>query len=869
MEDDTPRTNTRTENTKTPDIIDVNPVTSTGTVIELNPNAYMYQFPLRALTLNAQQIAVVMCDIHTNARILASAGSGKTTTITAKIAHMVQTLRVQPESIMLTTFTHNAAETMQQKICSLIGTTDIAIGTFHSLAQRILSGHGASDADIDDVYHVDELPFKLLEFMNTPAGTAWRATIKHVFVDEYQDVNEIQYKIVRSLRDAGAFVTIVGDDAQNIYTWRGSSVDYILRFEEAFSPLCDFQLSVNYRSTQAVVDCANDIMCNIPTLSHKERMRVPDAQRTEDKHGDPPQVHYFSRFREEKEWVCSRVQKLISGHHRPEEIAILCKYNTILFQVEEALLKAGIPCALLSRRTGGTVPTSCMGKVILSTFHSSKGLEWDTVFMMGMHDSYFPQNKTSGGVLQERRLFYVGVTRARSNLHFTYSNDARKLSRLVREIRREHLVYHNISNFTLSAFSSSSVKFSVTDLVQGLDGADYVHLKSAGIIPALRFASHKYYQDGLRFDYPAWVVAHDAYAEFGAFVDYVLRRMIGERVVASGGLHDRRAQEAIYSVRVARDDWDTYHKYEWLFGELIDFAYGTTGTTDVLGVGVVIPTPQFEMVRQFIRARHPSLNMPHVDMVHVMQILLKLRTVLTKLRGSNARLSDFTFLPSNFCIPSDKRVGMIRSYRAFQDRSRPWREILSDIWHVSCCHSVWYGRNAILYKPITDSNVAECMWFFEVLEKVVSNWVSCGRFSGTFLCNPSVHNGSMCGDLDLLAGAGGTTIVDFKTSYTSPLRMENIMQQLCYTHLARQAGYPVKSIVLFNPLSGEWLEMSVDGWEGGPELQEYLLKAAAAPLGVNTPMNPASREAARGLSLGVNTPLETVSTETDISVISE
>lgn len=680
---------------------------------------YTYIFPKKAITLNQQQSNIVIHNPNNNVRVLAAAGSGKTTTITTKIAHMIHTLNINSASIMLVTFTHNAASSMSAKIAELIGTNNVLTGTFHSISQIVLSQF--TNRNPDDLYHVDELPYMFLEFINSQAGIIWASTIKYVFVDEYQDVNDIQYKTILALRRNGAHVIIVGDDAQNIYAWRGSSVEYILRFETGFSPLADFQLSTNYRSVASIIDCANDAMRHIPTLSHKDIMRCGI-----DTIGYIPTIKHFKRFSDECNWVVTSAQIAVSSG----TTAILSKFNSTLYKYEELFVKAGIPCKLLTRRMDGVMITLRATElsempdaktIVLSTFHASKGLEWDTVIMTGMSDDFFPQSKKTTEIINERRLFYVGITRARHRLYFTYSGDFPKISRFVSEINM--LDGKRPVTTELSILDNTSVlKSGVTELIRNLNGENYIHIKRSGLLPILKFTQHNFYNE-FKYGYPEWVQKQEMFSEFGCFVDYCIRRMIGEKCPPSGGLHDKRADDVISSGKI----------------------------------------PEF-MKKRFIM-----------------------------------------------------------SYTDYSNNAKKWSNILPQIWCVSCCHSIWYGRMAVLYKNVSYDNLSECLRFLLTVESVIDNILSTPKYS-MITCNPYLTNGTICGDIDLLAGPTGDTIIDIKTSINSPKQLNNIIQMLCYVHLARSAGYTPKNFVLFNPLSGEWLTLDISDWDKGNELQEYLCK---------------------------------------------
>ena len=705
---------------------------------------------------------------------------------------MIYNMHINPNSILLTTFTHNASENMRTKVASLIGQTPEYIGTFHSLAQKVIGS-------VADILHIDEVPFRLYDFLFTNEGTTWAQNIKFVFVDEYQDVNEIQYKIVKRFHELGSRITIVGDDAQNIYAWRGSSVDYILRFEEFFAPLCDFQLSTNYRSSQAIIDCANDVMRFIPTLSHKEPMRCGKQTKS-----IKPILKHFSRFKGEKDWVCGLVRRLIAEGIHPYEIAILCKYNTLLYQIEEQLAKSKISTRLLSKRGECSVEEN--DHVVLSTYHAAKGLEWQHVILMGMNDDYFPQTKERTQILQERRLFYVGVTRSKECLYLTYSGEIRKLSRFVRDIQRHHITHNNITTYTHSTMSSKHSKQSVSDMIRSLDGQNYIELRNAAILPIPHFKLHNYLLPGERFTYPQWVIDLDIQQQFSNFIECLIMRMIGELIPSSGGLTNATAHRSIYSIRVGKQDWETYSKYEYIFDVLLAYGYAEE--------------PEFEDICSAIDENWPDLEISHAERVHIVEIIFKIGGILNKLDGQ--RIEDFTFCSDTYCVPSDMRMKLIQAEQTYSNRGLGWRDILYEIWLISCCKSVAAGRNAIFYKGITKEHIYECMMFYKTLEQIVIDLVGFSRFKGSFLCNPTYYNEHMRGHSSMLAGLG-TTLININMTTGTSLKMDSILELLCNAHIAKNMGYNVKSIVVFNPFQGHWYEMSLEDWKTGWELQEYLL----------------------------------------------
>ena len=103
------------------------------------------------------------------------------------------------------------------------------------------------------------------------------ARIKHVIVDEYQDVNPVQEAIVWSLHDLGAQICVVGDDDQTIYQWRGSDVQNILTFQKRYPSVAQVRLEENFRSSEGIVETARAFIEQNPDRLPK-KMKPTDAQ---------------------------------------------------------------------------------------------------------------------------------------------------------------------------------------------------------------------------------------------------------------------------------------------------------------------------------------------------------------------------------------------------------------------------------------------------------------------------------------------------------------------------------------------------------------------------------------------------------------
>jgi hypothetical protein len=768
-------------------------------------SAHRFDFPEGSLTLNAEQAAIVRQSPSQAMRILASAGSGKTTTLTARIAHLLTAVSppAHPSEIILLTFTHNAAQVMRERLEALVGARRILCGTFHALSQQILREQAPET--LRDVYHVDELPLKALDWLATPAGCAWIAGIRWIFIDEFQDINDTQFAFIRALHHPAATVTIVGDDAQNIYSWRGSCVDYILNFHRRFADVADFQLATNYRSTAAIVAVANSIMRHIPTLPHKQLMSAaPDAPA-----GTRPEIHYFHRTSEERDWVCEAAARVATG----ASVVILSKFNSVLYAYEATLLRAGVRARFVDGATAHT--SSSPPTVHLSTFHGSKGLEWDHVFLVRMNDEVFPQQKDEDSVLQERRLFYVAITRARQSLTISYSRHERSLSRFVREIHPPLLTWHRLPQYELSTLSGGPAPTTVADWVGFLSGEDYRTVKHLGLLPAALVASAPVAvvpdtppMSGGTWSVPYWWTEQGLAAEFVAFLRALWHREVATVRPESGGQWDRDAQRLIWTIKIAPEDAALFETYRPLFEILIDRFFGATVP------GEAPPQIYYTEILAVIRAEAPGTPLTQPDIIRIIQIIHKMRTMLYNLRFAAVALDDLQFAPIRHSPPQESRCELIRAWRAYTTRPLPPAAVataddLMPIYLMGLCESLAAGRAGVIVNLPGEREWSRCRDFLAAF-RTRARTVAAAATSVLCRLRAELVPGVVA-EADMLVGEAVWFFVGGDAP-TELQRLDRALQILLTVYALRRAGHTVSRVCLFQLVTGAAAEWSVADW---------------------------------------------------------
>ncbi|GAA3766666.1 UvrD-helicase domain-containing protein [Salinactinospora qingdaonensis] len=526
--------------------------------------------------------------------IVAGPGTGKTRTLTHRIAHLITEGTVTAAECLAITFTRRAAAELRERLASLLGeqAAGMTVTTFHGLGAQILREHyeragltelfriaddthrtaaatevtgseregrrllaqrdgdgGDDDAmaaaidayerrlredDLVDFRDLLVLPVRLLE-ADEELARSYRRRWRWISVDEYQDIDETQYALLRLLTEPEGNITAIGDPDQAIYGFRGADVGFFLRFTHDFPTATTVRLIRNYRSTPTIVEAATRVIAPASLVPERELRAVGQVE-------TPARIgmHVAADERAEASFVARSIDRLLggtswhsldSGRVSDEgdgglsfgDICVLYRTDAQSEAIMSAFNTAGVPFQkrshdrLLSRpavrmvvdelahqteapltervraatrqlcerherdeklvtdlRTAGELVLPLAGehgwdlsgflsalalgaevdaldpradRVALLTLHAAKGLEYPVVFLVGCEAGLLPFSFTGAGDVteaaeaEERRLFFVGVTRAQQRLY---------LSRARRRTRRGSAVEPESSPFLAS-----------------------------------------------------------------------------------------------------------------------------------------------------------------------------------------------------------------------------------------------------------------------------------------------------------------------------------------------------------------------------------------------------------------------------------
>jgi DNA helicase II / ATP-dependent DNA helicase PcrA len=332
----------------------------------------------------------------------------------------------------------------------------VAPAQYEAEARRAKRRSGISAPQVADVYlryEAERVRRKLLDFddlitacADALAGDAafadavrWRT--RHLFVDEMQDVNPAQFRLLTALLSDEPDLFVVGDPNQSVYGFNGADPSLLYRLPEILRGTKVIRLDENHRCTPQVVAVATAVLRDSQT--DPTVLGEIDAATSSRVDGPVPTVISHAGDAEEAAWAVARARQSHTPGRRWSSIAILARTNAQLAVVQAAMESANVPCQVAGSDLGPAsdvrgapwrhradhddeedeVAEVDRDKVVLTTFHRAKGLQWHTVIIIGLSAGLMPlaSARTTEAVDEERRLLYVALTRAEEELWCSWS----------------------------------------------------------------------------------------------------------------------------------------------------------------------------------------------------------------------------------------------------------------------------------------------------------------------------------------------------------------------------------------------------------------------------------------------------------------
>jgi DNA helicase-2/ATP-dependent DNA helicase PcrA len=367
--------------------------------------------------------------------VLASAGSGKTSTLIARVNYLLNEALIAPQSILVLTFSNKASKELHSRLKN----PSVTVSTFHKFAldniksESLLLDQQVNNFTKEEIknislyknsysHHKPLIFDKYDKFLKTNnlidfddmlnilyeklSKKQVNFSFSHIFIDEFQDTNNISYEILK-LINKEAFIFAVGDPDQAIYAFRGANLKIIDQFIKEYHPTMYF-LTFNYRSYQKIIILANEVI-------KKNVFRIKkDLVGTKTNEG----LLNISSFKSEEFLVDYVINTLYENKN--SKYCILYRINKSSFLLRSKLEH-------LYSLTNYT----------LMSIHQSKGLEFDNVIILDANDINIPGDSLNLVTLEEeRRIFFVAITRSRKSLLILSNEQKGPVTRFIKNIKK-------------------------------------------------------------------------------------------------------------------------------------------------------------------------------------------------------------------------------------------------------------------------------------------------------------------------------------------------------------------------------------------------------------------------------------------------
>ena len=568
---------------------------------------------------------------------------------------MINELSYRPCEFLVISFSRSAVAELKHRLQRMIGnkSKEITVSTFHALSYHSIEGK----LQVSNNYDLEEYQYLYLKELERSQTSPYR----YIFVDEYQDINQIQHDIVMVLSKYSKQLMVVGDLAQNIYKFRHSDHRYLRDFHSFVGDKCtDIRLDINYRSNQGLVEASNQILKSMSfTLMKWNTVKSEDMER--------PILLYFGSFEKEIDYIVSNLKVMKS-------CMILSRTKRPLYALEEVLIMSGIDFYFTSDDLSDDLTDK---GVILSTIHASKGLESDMVFLINMTD-------TGEITAEDVRLFYVAMTRAKKRCFITYSRRRLCLSRMIQTISYKYL--HEKSDIperlNLSAERFTYKNNSLSQIIRNLEMKDFIWFRNHK-----NFAlwNHMFLENSIenRHNYDC--------NEYLDFMHLFILRMFQSK------LHEQHnilfqipsTLNTLFTVELFNSDYHFYKEKKRKFLKLFSY-YNCNDVIDKSLIFQIFDTYEYEKVKRIFNTIQERQSMFHININRI--------NVACK---TNQGIPDIETMA--YCL------------RKFMDPVNHTLDLTREIYNLSMIYSIDRKRRGIFFKPYPEQELRQ-------LRPILTHW---------------------------------------------------------------------------------------------------------------------------------------------------
>ena len=688
----------------------------------------------------------------------------------------------------------------------------------------------------ENLIDFNDLMILFCKFLDEDKSTIFKNKIKYVFFDEYQDVNPIQNYILLKL-STNSKVMVVGDDAQAIYAFRGSSIKYILNFNDTFNNISGnlqnnspnkthkmYLLAENYRSTPSIVNFCQDI------ISHNVNQFKKEVISKQDKFGFNPCIFGFKSQKEQYKWIVNDIIKKNQQGVKLSEMVILARKNNLLNEIELHLMSNKIPTVKhigLSLLDKSHIKDFLAFIIILINPKSS--IHWKRI--IGLHPEYGIKganiilDQSSGDILSTIKIHidkerlnnpeYIGIAELYNNIiNFKkIKRDIDKAKNIINyleklwTIKKESNIEGKLADVykLLNYLNSSSLEQFINDL--------YLNQEVETNLEDILYLTTIHGAKGLEWKY-VYIIDMNS-KEFPSlrpkyYIDE-LEEMDEERrlfyVAAS------RAKKYLFITYHEEIQSDSQIQISPLLREINSELYTGCGVKIEKFQPSLIISKDVQNYLQFIGYSkiYDQLN----QLINIRSYVNKpfdIPNEILVLKGSIIRIFIDYLIAKILQINYPKKIKKFDMNAIFKDSKFPqkiyleyidpqtdWRNILEHIFYIST-YKLPKDFDITPYKNLLVSENA--FNYYLELEKGICKIINNIK-PKEIHTHYNISVGSVYGEIDILCD---DIIIEIKSNisnYNEIATIQNISHVLLYSYLFKKKEHKINKIILFNPLNGE------------------------------------------------------------------
>ncbi|MEJ8838235.1 3'-5' exonuclease [Ramlibacter sp. AN1133] len=399
-----------------------------------SPSRLVVQDVLQVMDLHQEMVARTLGEGH---RVIhGPAGSGKTMILVFRAVQLAAAAR--PDKPILVLCYNRDLATRLETMLRLKGVgPEVQVATFHAWAMDLIRTYQLGPIASGRLTGEDYDALARLACEGITAARVPKGQYTALLIDEAHDLaDEWLAAAVQMVDPATKSLLVLYDDAQSIYHRKGRKTSFAKLGIEAQGRTKI--LRINYRNTTEVlalaVECAQGVLDAAKPLAAEDMPLV--MPQSAGRSGPLPTFLCFDSGREEASGIAQQVRELLAQGRHPAEVAVLARYRACLDGVRAALASEGVPCTPPKGERGRRQESG--GEVMLTTFHSSKGLEFPCVFLVGLDRI----DAAEANRVEELRLLYVAMTRATHSLVLAAVGSSRLTRQVEQALERVKAAWH-------------------------------------------------------------------------------------------------------------------------------------------------------------------------------------------------------------------------------------------------------------------------------------------------------------------------------------------------------------------------------------------------------------------------------------------